>query len=101
MNRKEREEVFKAINDVANRINDVSQKLDEVMQKLNRDSNERITVNNNAISSIAEDVLPTMQDDTSNLSDMIDNILTDVIPSLAEEFSSTTDTLNNNNENNE
>lgn len=95
MNRKERKEVFKAINAVANRINDVSQKLDEVMQKLNMDSNERITVNNSAISSIAEDVLPTMQDDTSNLSDMIDNILTDVIPSLAEEFSSTTDTSNN------
>ena len=95
MNRKEREEVFKAINAVANRVNDVSQKLDEVMQMLNRDSNERITVNNNAISSIAEDVLPTMQDDTSNLSDMIDNILTDVIPSLAEDLSSTTDTSNN------
>ena len=54
MNRKEREEVFKAINDVANRVNDVSQKLDGVMQKLNRDSNERITVNNDTISSIAE-----------------------------------------------
>jgi hypothetical protein len=101
MDSKEREEVFKAINDVANRINDVSQKLDEVMHKLNMDSNERITVNNGAISSITEDVLPTMQDDASNLSDMIDNILTDVIPGLVEEFSSTTDTSNNNNEKNE
>ena len=95
MDSKEREEVFKAINAVANRVNDVSQKLDEVMHKLNRDSNERITVNNGAISSITEDVLPTMQDDTSNLSDMIDNILTDVIPGLVEDFSSTTDTSNN------
>ena len=101
MDSKEREEVFKAINDVANRINDVSQKLDEVMHKLKMDSNERITVNNGAISSITEDVLPTMQDDASNLSDMIDNILTDVIPGLVEEFSSTTDTSNNNNEKNE
>ena len=95
MNRKEREEVFRAINDVANRVNDVSQKLDEVMQKLNMDSNERITVNNGAISSITEDVLPTMQDDTYNLSNMIDNILTDVIPGLVEDLSSTTDTSNN------
>ena len=95
MNRKEREEVFKAINGVANRVNDVSQKLDEVMQKLNMDSNERITVNNGAISSITEDVLPTMQDDTYNLSNMIDNILTDVIPGLVEDLSSTTDTSNN------
>lgn len=90
MDGKEREEVFKAINDVTNRINDVSQKLDEYIRKLNMDSNERITVNNGAISSITEDVLPTMQDDTSNLSDMIDNILTDIIPGLVEEFSSTT-----------
>ena len=42
MNRKEREEVFKAINDVSKRINDVSQKLDEVMQKLNADTNESL-----------------------------------------------------------
>ena len=101
MNKEDRNEIFKAINAVSRKVNDVSQKLDEVMQKLNMDSNERITVNNGAISSITEDVLPTMQDDTSNLSDMIDNILTDVIPSLAEEFSSTTDTLNNNNEKSE
>ena len=95
MNKEDRNEIFKAINAVSCKVNDVSQKLDEVMQKLNRDSNERITVNNNAISSIAEDVLPTMQDDTSNLSDMIDNIRTDVIPGLVEDLSSTTDTSNN------
>lgn len=95
MDSKEREEIYQAINEVSNKVNDLSVRLDEYIQKLNMDSNERITVNNGAISSIAEDVLPTMQDDTSNLSDMIDNILTDVIPSLVEEFSSTTGTLNN------
>lgn len=95
MNKEDRDEIFKAINAVSCKVNDVSQKLDEVMQKLNRDSNERITVNNDAISSIIEDVLPTMQYDTSNLSDMIDNILTDVIPGLVEDLSSTTDTSNN------
>lgn len=95
MNKEDRNEIFKAINTVSQKVNDVSQKLDEVMQMLNRDSNERITVNNDAISSITEDVLPTMQDDTSNLSDMIDNILTDVIPGLVEDLSSTTYTSNN------
>ena len=95
MDSKEREEVFRAINEVSNKVNDLSVRLDEYIQKLNRDSNERITVNNDAISSITEDVLPTMQDDTSNLSDMIDNILTDVIPGLVEDLSSTTDTSNN------
>ena len=54
MNSKEREEVFKAINDVANRVNDVSQKLDEVMQKLNASANEKISVNSGGIDGIAD-----------------------------------------------
>ena len=54
MNRKEREEVFKAINAVANRINDVSQKLDEVMQMLNASANEKISVNSGGIDGLAD-----------------------------------------------
>ena len=47
MNHKEREEVFKA-------INDVSQKLDEVMQKLNASANEKISVNSGGIDGLAD-----------------------------------------------
>ena len=54
MNRKEREEVFKAINGVANRVNDVSRKLDEDMQKLNANVNEKITVNSGGIDGLAD-----------------------------------------------
>lgn len=54
MNSKEREEVFKAINDVAKRVNDVSQKLDEVMQKLNANANEKITVNSGGVDGLAD-----------------------------------------------
>ena len=54
MNRKEREEVFKAINGVANRINDVSQKLDEVIQMLNASANEKISVNSGGIDGLAD-----------------------------------------------
>ena len=54
MNRKEREEVFKAINGVANRVNDISQKLDEVMQILNASANEKISVNSGGIDGIAD-----------------------------------------------
>ena len=54
MNRKEREEVFKAINAVANRVNDVSQKLDEVMQILNASANEKISVNSGGIDGLAD-----------------------------------------------
>ena len=54
MNRKEREEVFKAINAVANRVNDVSQRLDEVMQKLNSSANEKISVNSGGIDGLAD-----------------------------------------------
>ena len=54
MNRKEREEVFKAINGVANRVNDVYQNLDEVMQMLNASANEKITVNSGGIDGLAD-----------------------------------------------
>ena len=54
MNHKEREEVFKAINGVANRVNDVSQKLDEVIQMLNASANEKITVNSGGIDGLAD-----------------------------------------------
>ena len=54
MNRKEREEVFKAINGVANRVNDVSQKLDEVMKMLNASANEKIAVNSGGIDGLAD-----------------------------------------------
>ena len=53
MNNKEREEVFKAINAVANKVNDVSQKLDEVMQILNASANEKISVNSGGIDGLA------------------------------------------------
>ena len=54
MNRNEREEVFKAINGVANRVNDVSQKLDEVMQMLNASANEKISVHSGGIDGLAD-----------------------------------------------
>lgn len=54
MNHKEREEVFKAINGVANRVNDVSQKLDVVMHMLNNSANEKITVNSGGIDGLAD-----------------------------------------------
>ena len=54
MNNREREEVFKAINAVANKVNDVSQKLDEVMQMLNNSANEKITVNSGGIDGLAD-----------------------------------------------
>ena len=54
MNNKEREEVFKAINGVANRVNDVSQKLDKVMQILNASANEKISINSGGIDGLAD-----------------------------------------------
>lgn len=54
MNNREREEVFKAINAVANKVNDVSQKLDEVMQMLNNSANEKISVNSGGIDGLAD-----------------------------------------------
>ena len=56
MNRKEREEVFKAINDVANRVNDVSQKLDDYIHRLDEATNNRVTITADGLDSLADDV---------------------------------------------
>ena len=56
MNRKEREEVFKAINDVANRINDVSIRLDEYIHRLDEATNNRVTITADGLDSLAYDV---------------------------------------------
>ena len=53
MNKKEREEIYKAINGVSNKVNDVSQKQDEIMQMLNKLTNERIDASGMAIDDIA------------------------------------------------
>ena len=84
MNRNDREEIFKAINAVSHKVNDMSQILDEVMQRLNADANEKIDIHSGTLSTITEDILPTMQDNTSGLSDLIDQILTSVIPDIIE-----------------
>lgn len=53
MNKKEREEIYKAINNVSNKVNEVSQKQDEIMQMLNNLTNERIDASGMAIDDIA------------------------------------------------
>ena len=54
MNKKEREEIYKAINGVSNKVNDISQKQDEIMQILNKLTNERIDASGTAIDDIAD-----------------------------------------------
>lgn len=73
MNNKEREEVFKAINAVANRVNDVSQKLDEVMQMLNNSANEKISVNSGGIDGLA-DMVATHDGAIAELASMVSNM---------------------------
>ena len=73
MTNKEREEVFKAINAVANRVNDVSQKLDEVMQMLNKSANEKISVNSGGIDGLA-DMVATHDGAIEELASMVSNM---------------------------
>lgn len=54
MNKKEREQIYKAINNVSNKVNEVSQKQDEIMQMLNKLTNERIDASGIAIDDIAD-----------------------------------------------
>ena len=56
MNRKEREEVFKAINDVSNKVNDLSVRLDDYVHRLDEATNNRVTITADGLDSLADDV---------------------------------------------
>lgn len=70
MSKKDREEIYKAINNVSNKVNDVSQKLDEVMQLLNAQANEKITINSDGIDGLG-DVIATHDEAIDNLASMM------------------------------
>ena len=70
MNRQDRMEIFRAINNVSKRQNEMSRKLDEVMQMLNAQANERITVGNKGIDDIA-DMVATHNEAIDSLAEMI------------------------------
>ena len=57
MNRQDRMEIFRAINNVSKRQNEMSRKLDEIVQMLNAQTNERITVGNKGIDDIVDMVV--------------------------------------------
>ena len=69
MNKKEREEIYKAINGVSNKVNEVSQKQDEIMQMLNKLTNERIDASGMAIDDIA-DMIAVHNEAIDNLAEM-------------------------------
>ena len=70
MNRQDRMEIFKAINNVSKRQNEMSRKLDEVMQMLNAQANDRINADDTAIDDIA-DMVATHNEAIDNLAEMI------------------------------
>ena len=53
MNKQDKADIYKAINNVSKKVNDVSQKLDEVMQMLNAHANEKISLTSGGIEDIA------------------------------------------------
>ena len=70
MNRHDRMELFRAINNVSKRQNEMSRKLDEVMQMLNVQTNERITVGNKGIDDIV-DMVAAHNEAIDSLAEMI------------------------------
>ena len=70
MNRHDRMEIFRAINNVSKRQNEMSRKLDEVMQMLNAQANDRINADDTAIDDIA-DMVATHNDAIDSLAEMI------------------------------
>ena len=53
MNRHDRMEIFRAINNVSKRQNEMEQKLDAVMQMLNAQANEKISLTSGGIEDIS------------------------------------------------
>ena len=70
MNRQDRMEIFRAINNVSKRQNEMEQKLDEVMQMLNAHANDRINADDTAIDDIA-DMVAAHNDAIDSLAEMI------------------------------
>lgn len=70
LNRKERAEIFKAINTVSKKVNELSQKQDEILQKLNALTNERIDASGAAIDEMAN-MIATHNKAIDNLAEMI------------------------------
>ena len=54
MNRKEREEIFQAINEVSNKVNDLSVRLDEYIHRLDEATNNRVTITADGLDSLAD-----------------------------------------------
>ena len=70
MNKLDRMEIFKAINNVSKRQNEMEQKLDEVMQMLNVQANDRINADDTAIDDIA-DMVAAHNEAIDSLAEMI------------------------------
>ena len=73
MNRHDRMEIFRAINNVSKRQNEMEQKLDAVMQMLNAQANDRINADDTAIDDIA-DMVATHNEAIDSLAEMITEI---------------------------
>ena len=70
MNRQDRMEIFRAINNVSKRQNEMSRKLDAVMQMLNAQANDRINADDTAIDDIA-DMVAAHNEAIDSLAEMI------------------------------
>ena len=70
MNRQDRMEIFRAINNVSKRQNEMEQKLDAVMQMLNAHANDRINADDTAIDDIA-DMVAAHNEAIDSLAEMI------------------------------
>ena len=70
MNRQDRMEILRAINNVSKRQNEMSRKLDEIVQMLNAQANDRINADDTAIDDIA-DMVAAHNEAIDSLAEMI------------------------------
>ncbi len=70
MTKKEKSEIYKAINNVSKKVNEVSQKLDELIQQLNAQAEEKILLNSGAVDDLGS-VVTTHDEAIEELATMV------------------------------
>ena len=84
MNKTERDEIFKAINNVSKKVNDIQKRLDEYFGNRCDVNEEGISVVDSTMQVMTEEIVPEIQETTMENSDVIDMLMTEILPQIME-----------------
>lgn len=82
MNKTERDEIFKAINNVSKKINDIQKRLDDYLGSRCDTNEEDISVVDSTMQVMTEKIVPEIQETTMENSDVIEMLMTETLPQI-------------------